>query len=165
MKRVVVLGQPGTLGDAWCQHAAARLSQQLAVPRIQVCDAASPAEDAPGWVATATVDALPRSLMRSADTAVWLHYLPPAMTRAWLRGLRSRPAGALLRRHAPRLTDLRGSLAHMAWTPHVHRLFRHPALAHLQVFHLRSPDETDFWLRAQEHRLLPLRQPAVAQPA
>jgi hypothetical protein len=53
---------------------------------------------------------------------------------------------------------------HMAWTPHVHRLLRHPALKHLQIFHLRSPEETDFWLRAQEHRLS-LRGLAMAQPA
>lgn len=164
MKRVVVLGQPGTLGDAWCRHAAARLSQQLDVPHILACDAASAAEDAPGWVATATVDALSRTLLRSADTAVWLHFLPPATSRAWLRGLRARLAGALHVPHVPGLADLRDSLMHMAWTPHVHRLLRHPALAHLQVFHLRSPDETDFWLRAQEHRL-PLRQPVLAQPA
>lgn len=164
MKRVVVLSQPGALGTAWCQHAAARLSQQLGVPRVPVGDAASPAEDAPGWVATTTVDALSRSLLRSADTAVWLHFLPPAMTRVWLRGLRARLAGALHVPHAARLADLRDSVMHMAWTPHVHRLLRHPGLAHLQVFHLRSPDETDFWLRAQEHRL-PLRQPVLVQPA
>jgi hypothetical protein len=26
-------------------------------------------------------------------------------------------------------------------------------MGHLQVFHLRNPDEADFWLRVQEQRL------------
>ncbi len=164
MKRIVVLGQPGTFGDAWCQHAAARLAQRLDVPCIPVVDAVPSAQEAPGWVATATVGAFTGTLLHSADTAIWLQFLPLAVARAWARGLRAKLTGSLPVQRLPHLADVRDSLMHMAWTPHVHGLLRHPALAHLQVFHLRSPDETDFWLRAQEHRL-PLRQSAAAQPA
>ncbi len=102
--------------------------------------------------------------MHSADTAIWLQFQPLAVTRAWAGGLRAKLVGAA---HAPRragLADVRDSLLHMAWTPHIHRLLRHPALAHLQIFHLRSPEEADFWLRVQEHRLPPGR-PGVPQPA
>jgi hypothetical protein len=164
MKRIVVLGQPGRFGDTWCQHAAARLARRLDVPCLAAPDAAPSGEQAPGWVATATVTSLSGTLLRAADTTIWLHFLPLAVTREWINGLHVRLTGSLNARHLPRLADLRDSLMHMAWTPHVHRLLRHPALAHLQVFHLRSPDETDFWLRAQEHRL-GSRQPPLAQPA
>jgi hypothetical protein len=164
MNRIVVLGQPGTFGNAWCRHAADRLAQRLDVPCIPAPDAEPPAGHAPGWVATATVGAFSGKLLHSADTAVWLHFLPLAVTRAWARGLQAKSSRSIHVPRWPRLADVRDSFMHMAWTPHVHRLLRHRALAHLQIFHLRSPEETDFWLRAQEHRL-PLRRPAVAQPA
>lgn len=164
MMRIVVLGQPGRFGDAWCQHAAARLARRLDVPCSAAPDVAPYGERTPGWVATATVSSLSGTLLRAADTAIWLHFLPLSVTREWIQGLHVRLTGSLHARHLPRLADLRDSLMHMAWTPHVHRLLRHPALAHLQVFHLRSPDETDFWLRAQEHRLRS-HQTALALPA
>jgi hypothetical protein len=163
MKRVLILGQAGTFGEAWCQHAAARLAQRLEVPCVPASDAAPP-KHSRGWVATASVGALSRRLMHSADTAIWLQFQPLAVTRAWAGGLRAKLVGAA---HAPRrakLADVRDSLFHMACTPHMHRLLRHPALAHLQIFHLRSPEEADFWLRVQEHRLPPGR-PGVPQPA
>ena len=164
MKRIVVLGQPGAFGGAWCRHTATRLARRLDVPCIDPSEAASVSERSPGWVATAAVGASPGPLLHSADTAIWLHFLPPAVAKAWARGLQARLGGAVRVPHVPRLGDIRDSLMHMAWTPHLHRLLRHPGLAHLQVFHLRSPEETDFWLRAQEHRP-PMHRPAVAQPA
>lgn len=164
MKRIVVLGQPGRFGAAWCQHAATQLAQRLEVPCVGASGQAPFASDSPGWVATATVGALSGPLLQAADTAVWLHFLPGAVAKLWARGLHVTHRGAARPRHLPRLTDLRDSLMHMAWTPHLHRLLRHPALLHLQVFHLRSPEEADFWLRAQEHRL-PLRPLTAAQPA
>ncbi|MCU0765051.1 MAG: hypothetical protein MUF32_03310 [Burkholderiaceae bacterium] len=164
MKRIVILGQPGAFGDAWCRRTALRLSQWLDVPLLSDADLALAERTTTGWVATATVDAFSRAPLHAADTAIWLNFMPLAVTREWLRGLRARFVGSMRAAHAPRLPDLRHSLTHLAWTPHVHRLLRHPAMAHLQVFHLRSPGETDFWLRAQEHRL-PSRQPAIAQPA
>jgi hypothetical protein len=163
MKRIVVMGQTGRFGDAWCRHAAARLAGRLDVALVSSPEAV-PATPEAGWVATATIGALPGRLLHAADTAIWLQFRPLALTRTWARGLRARLAGSFDTQHLPRLTDVRSSLAHMAWTPHLHRLLSHPALAHLHVFHLRSPDETEFWLRAQEHRLLP-RQPPLALPA
>lgn len=165
MKRIVVLGQPGRFGDAWCRHAAARLAQRLDVPCISAAESTRAPDLPSGWVATALVGELSGNLLRSADTAVWLHFLPLAVTRGWLRRLRAGFAKPTGEAHAlPGFADVRDSLAHMIWTPHLHRLLRHPALAHLQVFHLRSPDETDFWLRAQEHRLAVRHRP-FAQPA
>ncbi len=164
MKRIVVLGQAGRFGDAWSQYAAARLARRLDVPCLATSEGAPGAERTPGWVATLTVGALSGALLRAADTAIWLHFLPLAVARQWVLGLRSELTGSLHGQQCPRLSDLPGSLMHMAWTPHVHRLLRHPGLAQHQIFHLRSPDETDFWLRAQEHRL-PSHQAALAQPA
>ncbi|MBK9244596.1 MAG: hypothetical protein IPM30_07010 [Burkholderiales bacterium] len=164
MKRIVVLGQPGGFGDAWSRHAAARLAQRLDLPCLAAAEEGPSPGQAPGWVTTARVGELSGVLLRDADTAVWLHFLPVAVTRAWLRRLRAGFARTPAGHRLPGFADVRDSLVHMAWTPHVHRLLSHPALSHLQVFHLRSPDETDFWLRAQEHRL-PDRQPPLAQPA
>ena len=164
MKRVLVLGQAGTFGDAWCKHAAARLSQRLNVPCIPVSDPLPPAEHAHGWVAIASVGTFSGRLMRAADTAVWLHFRPLAVTRAWAKGLRAKLGGKAYASTAVRLIDVRDSLVHMTWTPHMHRLLRHSALSHLQIFHLRSPEETDFWLRVQEHRP-PADRPGLPQPA
>jgi len=164
MMRIVVLGQPGAFGAKWCRHAADRLAQRLSLPCLAASDPAAAAPDDDGWVVTATVGELPARLLQSADTAIWLHFLPLAVARMWAKGLHARLAGSIHATHLPRLADVRDSLLHMAWTPHVHRLLRHPALAHLQTFHLRSPDETDFWLRAQEHRLPP-RHSTVPQAA
>lgn len=164
MKRIVVLGQPGAFGGAWCQHTAARLARRFDVPYVGASDGAAIGEHSPGWVATAAVGAFSSPLLHSADTAIWLHFPPLAVAKAWARGVQASVAGAVHLAHVPGLADIRDSLMHMAWTPHVHRLLRHPGLAKLQVFHLRSPEETDFWLRAQEHRL-PMRPPAAAQPA
>ena len=164
MLRIVVLGQPGAFGSACCRHAAARLAQRLDLPCIAGAGAPPDLTREAGWVAMATVGAVSDALLRAADTTVWLHYSPLAVLRAWVRRLRERPGGPAGAGASPGLADVRDSILHMAWTPHLHRLLRHPTLLHLQVFHLRNPDETDFWLRAQEHRLLPRRVPA-AQPA
>lgn len=164
MKRIVVLGPPGGFGSAWSRHTAARLARRLDVPCIGASEAAMVSGLSPGWVATAAVGAFSGPLLQSADTAIWLHFLPLAVAKAWARGLQAKLFGAVRMPNVPRLADVRDSLMHMAWTPHVHRLLRHPGLAHLQVFHLRSPEETDFWLRAQESRP-PVHPPAVAQPA
>jgi hypothetical protein len=165
MMRIVVLGQPGAFGGAWCRETAARLAQRLDLPYIPASEAVPSADREPGWVATAAVGAFSTALLHAADTAIWLHFLPLAVTRTWAKGLHTKLVGTTNKGgQSPRLADVRDSLLHMAWTPHLHRLLHHPALAHLQIFHLRSPDETNFWLRAQEHRL-PLREPTVAQPA
>jgi hypothetical protein len=155
MMRIVVLSQPGPLGAAWSRCAAVRLAQQLGVPCITAPDSSPDLNKEQGWVATATIGALFSAMFHVADTAVWLHYSPRAVARAWARGLRSRLGAAALPGQSPRLADVRDSFLHMAWTPHVHRLLCTPALAHLQIFQLRSPSETDFWLRVQEHRLPP----------
>lgn len=155
MMRIVVLSQPGALGAAWGHCAAVRLAQRLGVPCITASDSSPDLKKEHGWVATAAVGALFSALFHVADTAVWLHYSPRAVARAWARGLRATFGAAALPGQSPRLADVRDSLLHMAWTPHVHRLLRTPALAHLQIFHLRNPSETDFWLRVQEHRLPP----------
>jgi hypothetical protein len=164
MKRVVVMGQAGSFGNAWCLHAAARLARRLGVPCVPATDVSPATHGSSGWVATAAVGALAHPVMRSADTAVWLHFRPLTVGQAWVRGLGAAHAGTNAADRLPGLADIRDSLMHMAWTPHLHRLLRLPALAHLQVFHLRSPAETDFWLHAQEHRLQ-LCTPAAAQAA
>lgn len=164
MKRIVVLGQPGDFGRTWCDRAASLLAHRLELPRFSATEKVRHPAREPGWVVTAAAGALSDALLRAADTAVWLHYSPWGVAQTWARGLCVRfcgkdPAGQL-----PRLADVQDSLLHMAWTPHLHRLLRLPALAHLQIFHLRNPGETDFWLRAQEHRLPPRRM-TVAQSA
>jgi len=165
MMRIVVLGQPGASGAAWSHCTAVRLAQRLGVPCITASDSPPALSKEHGWVATAAVGALFSAVLQVADTAVWLHYSPRAVARAWARGLlRAKLDAAALPGQSPRLADVRDSLLHMAWTSHVHRLLSTPALAHLQIFQLRSPSETDFWLRVQEHRLPPPQLP-MAQAA
>jgi hypothetical protein len=164
MMRIVVLGQSGAFGSAWCRYAASRLAGRLDLPCIIASEATPDLTRDTGWVVTATVGAVPDAILRAADTTVWLHYSPLAVMRAWLCGMRAQFGGSAREGQTARLADVRDSVLHMAWTPHLHRLLRHPALRHLQIFHLRDPDETDFWLRAQEHRLRQHRLPA-AQPA
>lgn len=153
MERIVVIGQPGPFGQAWCRLAATRLAHRLGLPCVQAAEAFAEDTLGRGWVAMAQAGRLPAPLLAAADTAVWLHFSPLAVTRAWLRGLRSRLHDALAAIHAPRLADITSSLAHMAWTPHLGRALTDSALAHLQVFHLRTPGEAEFWLRLQEQRL------------
>jgi hypothetical protein len=164
MQRIVVIGQSGPFGQAWCRFAATRLAQHLGLPCITVTDAVEVDRSQQGWVAIVHAGMLPRRLLADADTAIWLHFSPLAVAHAWLRGLRGRLRNALAALHAPRLTDISNSLAHMAWTPHLGRLLTDSALAHLQVFHLRTPDETEFWLRLQEQRLAAF-QPPLARAA
>jgi hypothetical protein len=159
MRRVVVIGQPGRFGQAWCRLAATRLAHRLGLPCVHATE--SWADDGldRGWVATVPAGELPRKLLAAADTAIWLHFSPLEVTRAWLRGLRTRLRDAFATMHAPRLSDISGSLAHMAWTPHLGKLLTDSGLRHLQVFHLRTPDQTEFWLRLQEQRLTEYRAP------
>jgi hypothetical protein len=164
MRRVVVIGQSGPFGQAWCRFAATRLAQRLGLPCVAATDTAALDQSDHGWVAITHAGRLPRRLLADADTAVWLHFSPKEVTRAWLRGLRGRLREALAALHAPSLADVSNSLAHMAWTPHLGRLLTDSALTHLQVFHLRTPDETEFWLRLQEQRLAAFQQP-LAQAA
>jgi len=160
----VVLGQPGAFGSAWCDRAASLLAQRLDLPRIDTVEAVPEPAKEPGWIATAAAGAFSGALLRAADTAIWLHFSPVGVAKAWARGLRIRLCVKDAAGHLPRLADVHDSLLHMAWTPHLLRLLRHPALAHLQIFHLRSPGETNFWLRAQEHRS-PARLMAAAHSA
>lgn len=153
MMRIVVLGQSGEFGNAWCRRAALRLAQRLNLPCITATELPSEREDPAGWIATVAASACSDSVLRAADTAIWLHYSPLSVLRAWLLGVLRGLAGSTSSHQSPRLADLRDSLRHMAWTPQLHRLLHHPAMGHLQIFHLRNPDETDFWLRLQEHRL------------
>lgn len=165
MMRIVVLGQPGDFGSAWCRRAAARLARRLDLPLIAAREIRPDSGKDSGWITTVTAGMSCDAVLRAADTAVWLHYSPLAVARAWLRGLRGKFSGApSLPRPSPRMADVRDSLRHMACTAQVHRLLRLPAMTHLQIFHLRNPDETDFWLDIQEHRLAPV-QPAMAQAA
>jgi hypothetical protein len=159
MRRVVVIGQSGRFGQAWCRFAATRLARRLGLPCIAATDTWALDQPDQGWVAITHAGSLPRRLLADADTAVWLHFSPTAVARAWLRGLGGRLREALAAMHAPRLADITNSLAHMALTPHLGRLLTDSALAHLQVFHLRTPDETEFWLRLQEQRLTAFEQP------
>jgi len=108
---------------------------------------------------------VPKALLRAADTVVWLHYSPAAVAGSWLRGLRSRLSRARFAGRAPRLSDVGDSLWHMISTPQLHQLLCQPEFTHLQIFCLRSPGQTDFWLRAQEHRLLGQRPVTMAQAA
>jgi hypothetical protein len=39
MERIVVLGQPGAFGSAWCDRAASLLAQRLDLPRIDTVEA------------------------------------------------------------------------------------------------------------------------------
>ena len=158
MRRVVVIGQSGPFGQAWCRFAATRLAERLELPCVTATDTATLDQSHQGWVAISDAARLPPRLLANADTAVWLHFSPSAVARAWLRGLRGRLREALAALHSPRLADITDSLAHMAWTPHLGRVLTDSALAHLQVFHLRTPDETEFWLRLQEQRLVPIEQ-------
>lgn len=102
MMRIVVLSQPGALGTAWSHCAAVRLSRRLGVPCITASDSSPDPENEHGWVATAAVGALFSALFHLADTAVWLHYSPRAVARAWARGLRCEPRSA-----RPRFQDNR----------------------------------------------------------
>ena len=165
MMRVVVLGQPGAFGSISCRHTAVRLARRLELPLVPLSDVVSGPTRAVGWVATATAGALNQALLSAADTVIWLHYSPAAVIRAWTRGLRARMSRAKLAGRAPRLSDIRDSLLHMVRTPHLHQLICQHEFAHLQVFCLCNPDQTDFWLRAQEHRLHHRRREAVAQAA
>jgi hypothetical protein len=164
MKRIVVLAQPGEFGSAWCRRAALLLAQRLELPCVEARDVASGAGESAGWVATTSVGRCSDDVLRAADTAVWLHYSPSAVLRAWLYGLGRRLIGAPAPQQSPRLADVRNSIVHMASTQQVHRQLRHPTMEHLQIFHLRNPDETDFWLRVQEHRLR-MPQAGLAQGA
>jgi hypothetical protein len=168
MKRIVVFGQPGSFGSACCSYVADRLARRLRLPLVvgagrgtQVPKVA--ADHDAGWIAIEAVGLFSETMFRTADTAIWLHYSSLAVAREWSRGLRARLAGRVQPRPAPRVADLLDSLQHMAWTPHLRRLLHHPALMHLSIHHLRNPGETEFWLLAQEHRLLPPH--ASAQPA
>lgn len=154
MKRILILGQPGRFGGALCDWAASRLAQRLKVPRISAGDLSHHLSASAGWIAATRVGACPDKLLRAADTAIWLHFSPLSVLRAWMHGLRLRITGSPAPHHVPGLADLRDSLLHMAWTPHVHRMLCHPAMSHLQVVHLRSPAQADFWLRMQEQRLM-----------
>jgi len=152
MRRIVILAQPGEFGSAWGCWAASRLAQRLDLPCVDASEVATEAGES-GWVATSRVGACPEHVLRAADTAVWLHFSPLAVFAAWWRGLRSRMTGTRAPLHVPRLADVRASVVHMAWTPHVQRTLGQPTMAHLRVVHLRDPAQTDFWLRLQELRL------------
>lgn len=152
MQRILVIGQAGPFGQAWCRLAATRLAHRLSLPCLPATESLAGDSGDRGWVAMAQAGHLSGQLLAAADTAVWLHFSPAEVTRAWLRGLRTRLRDALAMRR-PRLADISGSLAHMAWTPHLGRLFTDSAQSHLQVFHLRTPDEAEFWLHLQEQRL------------
>jgi hypothetical protein len=136
---------------------AGRLARHLGLPVLTAHRAASPKSAAreSGWVAVAGVGALLESILCAADTAVWLHYSPLTVARLWIRNLRLRRREAAAVDPMPGLADVRDSVVHAAWTPHLHRLLRERAAEPMQVFHLRNPNETDFWLHAQEHRLAP----------
>jgi len=163
MQRVLVIGQAGPFGQAWCRLTATRLAPRLGLPCVPASEASVEDETRCGWIAVAEAGHLSGRLLAAADTAIWLHFSPIEVTRAWLRGLRSRLRDALASQ-APRLADISGSLAHMVWTPHLGKLLTDSALAHLQVFHLRTPDEAEFWLRLQEQRLGAFQSP-LAQAA
>lgn len=161
MLRIVVMGQPGMFGRLWCRRAAVRLAKRLKLPCIDADQAHAGSAAAAGWVTVAAIGEFPSSVLRAADTAIWLRFSPLAVAHAWVRGVRDR-LRRRARRGTPALADIGESLLHMAFTPHVHGLLNQPTLSHLQVFLLRNPDETDFWLRLHEqHSSGP---PTVAQP-
>lgn len=162
MMRILVLGQPGNFGRAWCHRAAARLAQRLDLPCLAAHEGQPDPDAHCGWVVSAPIGAVTDEILSNADTAVWLHYSPLAVARGWLAGLLRRILGAGAADVAPRLSDVLDSVMHMAWTPHLHQLLHRRQRAPLQIFHLRSPDETDFWLRLQEHRAPARRQPLAA---
>lgn len=158
MKRIVVFGQTGSKGRLSCAGFADRLARRLGLARrAEGPDGRATDTAGDGWVAVESAGHFSEDLFRAADTAIWLHYLPLAVAREWLAGLRNQVVGAgrAVSASRPRLVDLRDSLLHMAQTPHVYRSLRHPALAHLHVHHLRNPDEAEFWLRTQALRLPP----------
>ena len=166
MKRVVVLSQPGAFGSISCLRVASRLAARLELPCIAASeDGLAGPGGAAGWVATAAVGTVSRALLHAADTVIWLHYSPAAISQAWSRGLRTKLAHTTFAGRAPRLSDIRDSLLHMIRTPQLHQLLCQSEFAHLHVFLLRNPDQTDFWLRAQEQRLPRRRQVAMPQAA
>jgi hypothetical protein len=152
MERVLVIGQPGPFGQAWCRLAATRLANRLGLHCVPAAEALAEGNHGPRWIAMAHAGRLPGQVLAASDTVVWLHFSPIEVTRAWLRGLGSRLHDALAAIHAPRLSDITSSFAHMAWTPHIGRLLTDAPLTHLQVFHLRTPREAEFWLHLQEQR-------------
>jgi hypothetical protein len=160
--RIVVMGQPGMFGRLWCRRAAIRLAKRLKLPCIDPEQARAGPTMVVGWVTVASVGEFSSSVLRSADTAIWLRFSPLAVALAWLRGLRDRMHGRARRSRTPALADIGESLLHMVFTSRVHGLLNKPALSHLQVFLLRNPDETDFWLRLQEQQSS--GPPTVAQP-
>ncbi len=165
MKRIVVLGQSGAFGRSTCADVADRLAQRLGLPRLASRNVERSASSATngGWIAVESAGPFSLALFRAADTAVWLHYSAWQMVREWANDLRHKRTGFGLRERSPRLGDVTASVQHMLWTPHVLRWLQHPSMIHLHVHHLRSPAETDFWLRTQDHRLP--RLTANAQPA
>jgi hypothetical protein len=161
MKRILIFGQPGPFGYRVCLHMAGRLARRLHLP---VFGSDTEATDLPlkreGWIAIRWVGSLSPALLTAADTAIWLHYRPSAVSSAWFHA--RRPWKRAVRSGAPTLADVRDSFLHMAWSPHVRRVLDHASFSHVQVFHLRSPREADFWLHAQDQRREPPR--ATVQP-
>lgn len=165
MIRIVVIGQPGAFGSFSCRRAALQIARQLDLPCVAASELESHRDAADRWVATVTVGALSSAVLNRADTAVWLHYSPLAVVRAWMQERRNRRAQAKVASIPLRLADFAGSVLHFAWTARIHRLLVHPARADLRVFHLRSPKETDFWLRLLEHWPPAIQRPQLAQAA
>jgi hypothetical protein len=157
MRRVVVVGQAAPRGLCFCEFArslAARLdARHLASPSDTPPTQAS-AEDA--WVATEPAGLFSEHLFRRADTVVWLHFSPLPFVKDWLARLRD---AASLRRLSESGRGARSTWRHVMLSfdylrvaPQMYRLFGHPALAHVRLVELRSPQQADFWLMTQRRR-------------
>ncbi len=163
MRRIVVLGQPGVFGRFWIERAALRLAKWLRLPCIGARDLTLGQSGGHGWIVATTAGDCCDAVLRAADTAIWLHFPPHSVLRAWLRELGMSLVGRGKRDESVRLADVRDSFLHMAWTPQIRELLSQPSLSHLQVFLLRNPGETDFWLRVQEYRYA-MPQPTAPMP-
>ena len=153
MKRVVIFGQSGALGRLSSSRFADRLAQQLGLElQVDWCLNEHKSGEEIGWIAVASSAKLSTALLHGVDTVIWLHFSPLAVAREWLASLRARIVDRLEQDDCVRLRQLSQSLLHLALAPTVYRALQDPALAHVSIHHLRTPEEVEFWLRAQAHR-------------
>jgi hypothetical protein len=164
MKRVVIIGQPGQHGPLSCTEFAQQVADHLGMASLppapqQAIAARAVVQDDEAWVAAEPAGLFSEEVFRRADTVVWLNFSPRAFLRDWVERWPSRAAAtaSLNPQHAG-LHDVYTSLVYFLIAPQMYQLMRHPALAHVNLYELRTPEQARFWLRAQEQRL---RGPAL----
>lgn len=156
MRRVVVVGQPAPGGSLCFREFARALALRLGARPLPttVADRSEHAEHT--WVATEPAGLFSEEIFRHADTVVWLHFTPLPFLKDWLARVRD---AATLKWLVSRETTVRSTWRHVMASfdylrvaPHMYQLFGHPALAHIRLVELRSPQQAEFWLMTQRRR-------------